>query len=367
VSVWPAAAPGPVGLLQRDVTAGRVSHAYLFAGAAGRLPVDSAIAFGAALICENGGCGECDACRRVLHHAHPDVTVIEPAGMQLLVEQVRDVVKTAWRTPDGPRRVIVVDGADRMNPNAQNAFLKALEEPPPSTTIVLLASNPEALLETVRSRCREVVFASPRPADVASILESTGVGADDAAHYARVGGSLERAASLSSDATARDLRNAIVERVITPPRDAGDAIDAAEWLGAQTKRLRDDVAVEHAAHAELYKDWSSETKRSSDERLRREQRRAEQDALDAAVDDIVSVLRDLVVASRDPNAALINSEHRAAIVERAAAVPSESHVLSCLKDIERSRRRLRANTNVPLTLEEIFLAVYRAFSADGIA
>jgi DNA polymerase-3 subunit delta' len=367
VTVWPDAAPGPVGLLQRDLSSGRVSHAYLFAGAAGRLPVDSALAFGAALICKQGGCGECEACRRVLHHAHPDVTVIEPAGMQLLVEQVRDVVKTAWRTPDGPRRVIVVEGADRMNPNAQNAFLKALEEPPPSTTIVLLASNPEALLETVRSRCREVVFASPAPADVASILESSGVDAADAAQYARTGGSLERAASLASDATARDLRAAIIERVITPLRDPGDAIDAAEWLGAQTKRLRENVAAEHAAQQEVYKDWFSETKRTSDDRLRREQRRAEQDALDAAVDDIVSVLRDVVIAKRDAAAALINEEHRNAIVQRAGKVASEAHVLSCLNDIERSRRRLRANTNVPLTLEEIFLALYRAFSADQIA
>jgi DNA polymerase-3 subunit delta' len=344
-----------------------VSHAYLFAGAAGRLPLDSALAFGAALVCELGGCGECEACRRVMHHAHPDVTVIEPAGVQLLVEQVRDVVKTAWRTPDSARRVIVVEGADRMNPNAQNAFLKALEEPPPSTTIVLLAANPEALLETVRSRCREVVFASPAPAAVASILEASGVDEGDAAGFARTVGSLDRAVSLASDPTARELRARVVERVLTPLRDPGDAIDAAEWLGTQTRRLRDDVAAAHAAQQEAYKQWFSETKRASDDRLRREQRRAEQDALDAAVDDIVSVLRDLVVARRDENSPLINEEHRAAIIERAPTAHSDARLLSSLTDIERSRRRLRANTNVPLTLEEIFLALFRVFATEVIA
>ena len=367
MTVWPSSSPGPVGLLKRDLSSGRVSHAYLFSGSAGRVPLDCALAFAAALVCAEGGCGQCEACRRVLHHAHPDVTVIEPAGMQLLVEQVRDAVRTAWRTPDGPRRVIVVEGADRMNPNAQNAFLKALEEPPASTTIVLLAANPEPLLETVRSRCREVVFASPAPAGVAAILVESGVASDDAGRYARTGGSLERAALLATDETARELRAEIVQRVLRPLRDPGDAIDAAEWLGAQTRALRDNVAAAHAAQHEAYKEWYSETKRVSDDRLRREQRRAEQDALDAAVDDIASVLRDLVAAKRDPDASLINEEHRRAIVERAASVGSEAQLLSCLTDIERCRRRLRANTNVALTLEEIFLALYRAFSTELVA
>src|SRR5439155_25617315 len=128
------------------------------------------------------------------------------------------------------------------------------------------------------------------------------------------------------DAVARQLRAEIVQRVITPLRDPGDAIDAAEWLGAQTKRLRENVAAEHAAQQEMYKDWFSETKRVSDDRLRREQRRTEQDALDAAVDDIVSVLRDVVVAKQDPAAPLINEEHRKAIVERAGGASSEAHL-----------------------------------------
>jgi len=366
VTLWPPA-PGPVGLLQRDLRSGRVAHAYLFSGAAGRLPLDAALAFAAALVCGAGGCGECERCRRVLHHAHPDVAVIEPAGMQLLVEQVRDAIKTAWRTPDGDRRVIVVEGADRMNPNAQNAFLKALEEPPPSTTIVLLAANPDALLETVRSRCREVVFSSPAPAKVAAILADAGTDAANAERAARTGGSLERASALASDDSARALRAQVVERVLTPLRDPGDAIDAAEWLGTQTRRLRDDVAAAHAFDLEAYKQWSSETKRASDDRLRREQRRAEQDALDAAVDDIVSVLRDTVAVNRDADAPLINEEHRRAIVERGRDASSEARLLGCLADIERSRRRLRANTNVALTLEEVFLALYRAFSNEGVA
>jgi DNA polymerase-3 subunit delta' len=366
-SVWTdvAAAEGQVSLLQRDVAAGRVAHAYLFSGVAGRLPADVAIAFGAALVCPDAGCGTCGACVRVLHRAHPDVELIEPAGMQLLVEQVRDAIRSASRKPvAGPRRVIVVEGADRMNPNSQNAFLKMLEEPPASTTIILLAPSPEALLDTVRSRCREVTFRQPPPADVAAMLERQGVDAELARTAARVGGDLQRATTLALDPSVRELRAEIVERAIRPMRDPGDALEAAEWLASQTRGLRDRVADEHRAEWEAFHQWKSETKTVADQRLRREQRRAEQDALEASIDDISSVLRDLLVLMRDPDGAVLNEEERGALSERAAALRpgAEARVIACLGEIERARRRLRGNANVLLTLEEVFLSLYRALS-----
>ena len=367
-AVWSSvvAAEGAVSLLQRDVASERVAHAYLFSGVAGRLPVDVALAFGAALVCPNGGCGTCDACVRVSHRAHPDVELIEPAGMQLLVEQVRDAIRAASRRPvAGPKRVIIVEGADRMNPNAQNAFLKALEEPPPSTTIVLLAPSPEALLETVRSRCREVTFRQPPPAEVAALLEAQGVDAERARYWARVGGDLTRATTLALDDAARELRSELVSRVLHPMHDPGDALEAAEWLSLQTRGLRDRVADEHRAESDAFHQWRSETKAVADQRLRREQRRAEQDALEASIDDIASVLRDLVVLVRDPDGDVLNADERAALTDRAAAsrTGADARMIAALGEIELARRRLRGNANVLLTLEEVFLSLYKALSA----
>ncbi len=361
-STGPAGPVGPVGLLQRDVSSGRVAHAYVFAGVAGRIPVDTAIAFSAALVCPAAGCGDCEVCIRVKHRAHPDVEVIEPAGMQLLVDQVRDAIRSASRRPvASPRRVIIVDGADRMNPNAQNAFLKALEEPPPSTTILLLAPSPEALLETVRSRCREVTFHNPPTAEVTSLLERRGIDPDDARYCARVGGGLERAMSLASDIDVRALRDELVERAITPLHDPGEALEAAEWLAGKTKELRERVAADRREADAAYADWYRETKRTTDDRIRREQRRAEQDALEAAVDDVASVLRDLLAVHSDEHAQLLNEPSRDALVERAGRLGAgaEARIVACLTEIERCRRRLRANANVLLTLEELFLSLYR--------
>lgn len=364
MSVWDDVpiADGPVGLLQRDVAAGRVAHAYVFAGTAGRLPTDAALAFTAALVCPEGGCGRCEVCVRVRHRAHPDVEVIEPAGTQMLVDQVREAIRSASRRPvAASRHVIIVEGADRMNPTAQNAFLKALEEPPPSTTIVLLAPSPEALLETVRSRCREVTFHSPPPAEVATLLEQRGIEADTARYCARVGGGLERALTLATDSDARALRDELVQRVIAPLRDPGEALEAAEWLAGKTRELRDRVAADRRAVDAEYREWYREPKRTADERVRREQRRAEQDALEAAIDDVASVLRDLLAARCDPDAQLLNEDVRGPLTERAGQLgPSaEPQLITALGEVERCRRRLRANANVLLTLEELFLALYR--------
>lgn len=353
---------GPVSLLQRDVSTGRVAHAYLFAGVAGRIPIDAALAFSAALVCPERGCGRCDICTRVGHRAHPDVEVIEPAGMQLLVDQVREAIRSASRRPvAGPRRVIIVEGADRMNPTAQNAFLKALEEPPPSTTIVLLAPSPDALLETVRSRCREVTFHSPAPGEIAAILERHGIGAELAQSTARVGGGLERALSLATDTDAQLLRDELVDRVVDPLRDPGEALEAAEWLAGKTKEIRERVAADRRAADVEYAQWYKEAKRTADDRVRREQRRAEQDALEAAIDDVASVLRDLLAVASDENADVLNEGVRARLGARAAGLGPhpEARIVSALTEVERCRRRLRANANVLLSLEELFLALYR--------
>jgi hypothetical protein len=159
----------------------------------------------------------------------------------------------------------------------------------------------------------------------------------------------------------RALRDELVGRTLRPMRDPGDALETADWLATQTRGLRDRVAVTHRIHQEAYGDWYRETKRVSEDRLRREQRRAEQDALDAAIDDVSSVLRDLLALTADIDAPILNEEARQAISEvaRELSAGADTRIIACLGEIERSRRRLRANANVLLTLEQVFLALYR--------
>lgn len=350
----------PAALLEGDLTSGRVAHAYLFSGAGGTAPRRAALAFAESLVCPEGGCGACDVCRRVRHHAHPDVEVVEPAGVQLLIDQVREVVRAAWRMPvAGPRRVIVVEGADRMNPSAQNAFLKALEEPPASTVIVLIAPSADTLLPTVRSRCREVAFRPPGAVEIARFLTGEGVTEGEAHRWARAAGSLERALELATDPDARDRRAELLGHVLRPPADPGRALEAAGWLAEQGKAVRGRVAEAHEAVAEEYADWYQESKTVARDRLRREQRRAEQDALEAALDDVAAALRDVLAAAADPDATLLCEDQRAGIesLARVLGPRAPERVLPCLDEVERARRRLRANANVLLALEQVFLTL----------
>src|SRR5262245_16504485 len=100
-------------------------------------------------------CGACSSCTRIARETHPDVLVVEPGDNgNIKIEQVRDVVDRAGYRPfEGRRRVVIIDEADALMPQAQNALLKTLEEPPSSSVFLLITSRPDALLPTVLSRC----------------------------------------------------------------------------------------------------------------------------------------------------------------------------------------------------------------------
>ncbi len=105
-------------------------------------------------------CGSCTACTKIARGVHPDLLIVEPGDNgSIRIDQVRDVVdRAAYRPFEGKRRVVIVDEADALVPAAQNALLKTLEEPPPSSVFILITSRPAMLLDTVRSRCPQLRF-----------------------------------------------------------------------------------------------------------------------------------------------------------------------------------------------------------------
>ncbi len=144
----------------------RIASSYLFAGPAGVGKKFTALQFIKAINClENKNdslimaCDICNSCKKTDSQLHPDVRIINPDEGVIKIDRIRELAEFLSFTPsEGNRKIIVVDDADRMNPNAGNAFLKILEEPPLDSTIILISSKAETLLDTILSRCIKINF-----------------------------------------------------------------------------------------------------------------------------------------------------------------------------------------------------------------
>jgi DNA polymerase-3 subunit delta' len=181
---------------------GGAPHAVLLVGPAGVGKTTLALDLAAGLLCtaadvERRPCGACRACRLAFSWSHPDLHRIGPEGpgRQVViggpgsrVRGIRDLIGELSLLPvEGGARVAVVEGAHRMNEDAQAALLKTLEEPPAGVTLILCADAEEPLLPTIRSRCARLRLGPVGTRDVEAILEEHGVAdAPLAARLARI-------------------------------------------------------------------------------------------------------------------------------------------------------------------------------------
>jgi DNA polymerase-3 subunit delta' len=203
---------------------GSLPHALLLGGAEGLGKRAFAEAFVRARLCQRsqGGfaCGNCRTCALLEAGTHPDrilVTLEENPNThklrsEIVVEQIRDLsARLAMATQLGGWQVAVIDPADAMNAAASNALLKTLEEPTPSSLILLIADQPWRLPATIRSRCQRVDFAFPERKESEEWLRAQGIG-DAGRALDAAGGNPGRALSFAQndelqrrDSVARDL------------------------------------------------------------------------------------------------------------------------------------------------------------------
>ena len=225
-----------IALLSRAIAQNTLPQSLLFAGTDGVGKRRTAVALAETLNClepvstatmPRDACGTCPSCRRIARGVHPDVPIVEPGDLgSIKIEQIRDVVDRAGYRPfEGRRRVVIIDDAEAMVDAAQNALLKTLEEPPPTSVFVLVSSMPDALLPTVLSRCQRLRFGELSAAEVANALvrDHDYGEAEARAAAADADGSIGRALSAaSSDVTdAREMALRLLEqtsRVADPAR-----------------------------------------------------------------------------------------------------------------------------------------------------
>lgn len=366
-----AAVPGQEDAMTfLDRAIARPHHAYLFAGPEGSGKQLAARAFAAALLCREGGCGECRDCRLALDDRHPNVVIVEPEGRDIRVGENADEGGTArWMTarayltsPEGGWKVLRLEQADRMTEEAADVLLKALEEPPEETAFILSSARPDEIPETVRSRCHTVTFSPLAESFVAEALAGEGIDAERARLAARIaGGNLGRARRLAQDPQGLGFRDSALEALSAASTGPGGGLDAAEQLLAAAGEYRKRIADRLKDDLEPFMDPDTGRPldqyrgaiRRLEQRHARQERRAERDFLDSALLALEAWFRDLLLmgAGGDP-AWSINLDRPpeagdVSLAEAARAIQVLEEARAALAD--------ETNLNARLVLEDAFL------------
>ena len=231
-------------VLRRSLAEGRLHHSLLFHGpdAVGKRTV--ALTLAAALNCGNPGddaCGACVSCRKVDKAIHPDVVYLTLERTVIPIDAIRSLRQEAsYRPFEGRRRVFVIDPADRLSIDAQNALLKTLEEPSPSSSIILITSRLMHLLPTTRSRCQLVAFGTIPPRELAvRLAKGHGMPEEAAARAARLSGGRYGAAlalDLPAHDAARDALLTVLDR-LTRRAPRAHVLEDVEAFGEDAEEI----------------------------------------------------------------------------------------------------------------------------------
>jgi DNA polymerase-3 subunit delta' len=368
-----AAADAPAARAGQHSTA--MTHAWLFTGPPGSGRSTAALAFAAALVCPQGGCGTCAECTAVAHSAHVDVEHVVPESVTYAVDETRELVRRSTIAPSrSPWHVFVLEDADRLNAESANTLLKSIEEPTPGTVWILCAPSTEDVLATIRSRCRHLMLATPTTAEVAqALVDKLGVDPAMASFAARAAqGHIGRARALATDEGAR-LRRQDVLRIPTQLHDLGSCLAlAADLVGVVTDDAasicdpldeRETVAL-RAAYGEgsegrgigTVERRAKGALKALEDRQKRRRRRVVRDQLDRAIVDLIAFYRDVLVIQLGAASELVNDEMRPQL-ERVAAESRPEETLRRVDALERTRHLLESNVPPLLAFESLTVSL----------
>lgn len=309
---------------QKAIESHKVSHAYILTGEAGMGRKSLANAFALTLLCEKGKsepCMECHACKQVLSGNHPDliyVTHEKPAsiGVDDIREQINDTV--AVRPYSSYYKVYIVDEAEKMTQQAQNALLKTIEEPPSYAIIILLTTNQEAFLPTILSRCVQLKLKPLKDFVVKSYLtESMKIPEADADVYAAFArGNMGKAITIASSEDFKEMHQEILNLLKhIKEMDISELIDYIQ-------KLKDD-------HMDLYE----------------------------CLDFMQMWYRDVLLykVTKDINLLIFKDEYRT--INEISKNSGYDGMERILEAIDKARVRLDANVNTELALELMLLVM----------
>ncbi|WP_312474540.1 DNA polymerase III subunit delta' [Neobacillus sp.] len=197
--------PAILRMIKNSIVKNRVAHAYLFEGMRGTGKREIGLLLTKALFCESiidgfKPCEDCHNCRRVNSGNHPDVHIVEPDGLSIKVDQIRNLqAEFSKKGVESLKKVYLISGADKMSVSASNSLLKFLEEPSAETVAFLLTEQPQQMLPTILSRCQILAFHPLSPQAMIKQLVENGVESVKAPLLAQLTNNLDEALKLNVD------------------------------------------------------------------------------------------------------------------------------------------------------------------------
>ena len=258
-------------LLQEQLQNNKTSHAYLFMGPDGVGKRLTSEILAMALNCLDGHnkpCGKCLRCKQSLHNNSPYINYLAPLGANIKIDQIRTLLRRInLKTEDTAAQVLIIDGADKMTPDAANNLLKTLEEPPPRVHFILLAHQKAAVLPTIISRCQIVLFTPLEIQDVSAYLQNKySLSPEKAVAIAKIAqGSIGQAQKITEDEGFNNLRSIAEEIFDFCPQDAYDILKLSSQIEENKEQLFEildilrylirDALVSKAGTPELIINW----------------------------------------------------------------------------------------------------------------
>ena len=361
--------PEAVELLQSAVRhrSEGVFHSWLITGPPGSGRSNIALAFAAALECEEGGCGACQSCTLAAAGTHPDITVLSTEKVQITIAEIRELLASSvMGTTMGRYRILVMEDADRMTPTASNLLLKSLEEPPAGTIWMLCAPSEADMLPTIRSRVRRVGLKVPSVESVAALLiERDGIESSLAHKVAAEAQShIGMARRLATSSDARNRRRDVLKAAMSIYNVADVVKTSERWLELAQKdaeSLSNEKDEEEkaallrsmglAASDAVPPALRAELKRLTDDQKRRSTRSL-RDSLDRIFVDLLALYRDILTLQLNAGVGLVNQD----LLDDISAIANKTkpeETLGKLKAIELARNRIASNVRENMVLESL--------------
>ena len=322
----------PKETLHKALRKNRIPNSYLFHGPEGIGKKYTAIEVCKALNCETLGpvdsCNKCLSCQKIKKGIHPDLFILEPKKHSptakeavLKIDDIRELQKKLIYLPyEGSTKVVIIDNAEHMNPQAANSFLKTLEEPPTKTLIILIASNPYQLLPTILSRCQGIRF-YPLPYEaIKKIIYQ---------HLKTEGEeSQPEEIELRSRRSMGQVSRALKEDLLETSQDREELI---HLIGIISFERIDQVFL-----------WAK-TKAKKTERI------------PLILDELMHILRDTLLVKVNPEANLVINKDLTEQLKTLALQKSTPAILTMFETVLKTKSAMKSNANSQLALENMLI------------